>query len=612
MANDFRKLKNPEPVIPGRPVPWQIGGTGQTAGDRRTYRALRELENVKTELGDVDLDNANAPTENDVLIFIDDVWVPVDKTALLSLDDLTTVSLVAPALDDVLTFDGTEWTNAPITEFLTLDDLSDVTIAAGAEGDFIVLNSLGEWTNRQWTPGDFGIGAAATRGPFEITESEVSTFFSESTEGGSGIRGWRIDKTDAAELTPHGITWRVANTRRWDVGMDFATNVDGNSYFAILDHTANAAAAADVFAISPESHSTVSATCKYQLGRLVGTPAAQTDFMVLNGGDDATALGGLRINYWADSTSRHALHVLNRHGTSRRAGINFDDLWVLQTDADADGGQEIGFSTGGVTHWTLLGPGQVAQFYVDAGTTNLTYAYRLQHNTSGVSAAGFGVGMQFYGETATGADAEIASIGSVLTDTTNGSHAGYITLGANTAGAGVERVRLHGDGRAGVASGGANPLATGVEWNITKAAAAAPSIKTYLQVLGVADTALTASTEASDIIFNLGRTVTFATGALTDQRAIRVTAPTYAFAGASTLTNPSTLYIDNAPVLGANATFTNGPYALFVDAGLARFDGNGSHYFELPTADTTAAGAYKGRLPIIVNGVTQYLHYYDA
>ena len=31
-----------------------------------------------------------------------------------------------------------------------------------------------------------------------------------------------------------------------------------------------------------------------------------------------------------------------------------------------------------------------------------------------------------------------------------------------------------------------------------------------------------------------------------------------------------------------------------------------------PTADTTAAGAYKGRIAIKVNGTTQYLHYFDA
>ncbi len=31
-----------------------------------------------------------------------------------------------------------------------------------------------------------------------------------------------------------------------------------------------------------------------------------------------------------------------------------------------------------------------------------------------------------------------------------------------------------------------------------------------------------------------------------------------------------------------------------------------------PNADTTAAGSYKGRIAIVVNGTTQYLHYFDA
>jgi hypothetical protein len=205
------------------------------------------------------------------------------------------------------------------------------------------------------------------------------------------------------------------------------------------------------------------------------------------------------------------------------------------------------------------------------------------------------------------------ALSAVLTDATNGSHAGYLSIFAASAGAGVERARFHGDGRSGVASGGANPLATGVLWNQTKAAASNPSIKTYLQVLGVADTALTASAESSDVIFNLGRTVQFSTGALTDQRAIRILAPTYAFVGASTLTNPSTLHIDNAPTAGANATFTNGPYSLFVDAGLARFDGNGTHVFELPadaTDPTGGGGAATGRIPVLIGGVLRYLAYY--
>src|SRR5574338_1541575 len=145
---------------------------------------------------------------------------------------------------------------------------------------------------------------------------------------------------------------------------------------------------------------------------------------------------------------------------------------MLQLDPDADGGADMAWQSGGVTYWTLLAPWQVAQFYKDAGTTNLAYAYRLQHNTSGMPAAGFGVGMQLYGEDTAGADVEIAALGAVLTNATAGSTAGYFTLGAG----GVERIRGHSDGRAGVASGTANPLATAVLWNQTRAAASAPTI----------------------------------------------------------------------------------------------------------------------------------------
>lgn len=74
---------------------------------------------------------------------------------------------------------------------------------------------------------------------------------------------------------------------------------------------------------------------------------------------------------------------------------------------------------------------------------------------------------------------------------------------------------------------------------------------------GPAHTTLTASTEATDVNFNLARTVQFSTGALATQRAVRVQAPTYAFAGSSTLTNAITFDISGAPVAGTNATLTN-------------------------------------------------------
>ena len=54
-------------------------------------------------------------------------------------------------------------------------------------------------------------------------------------------------------------------------------------------------------------------------------------------------------------------------------------------------------------------------------------------------------------------------------------------------------------------------------------------------------------------------------------------------------------------------------YAIFVDAGLSRFDGDGSHILELP-ADATANGAAQvGRFPVqLTGGGTGYLYYYGS
>jgi len=53
-------------------------------------------------------------------------------------------------------------------------------------------------------------------------------------------------------------------------------------------------------------------------------------------------------------------------------------------------------------------------------------------------------------------------------------------------------------------------------------------------------------------------------------------------------------------------------YALFVDAGLVRFDGNGTHIFEFP-ADATAGvdTTIDGRVPIKIGAATKYFRYYN-
>lgn len=89
---------------------------------------------------------------------------------------------------------------------------------------------------------------------------------------------------------------------------------------------------------------------------------------------------------------------------------------------------------------------------------------------------------------------------------------------------------------------------------------------TALTVTGAAHTTLTLSTEATDVNFNLARTVQFATGALTTQRAFRIQAPTYGFVGASTITTASTLCVSGPPAAGTNATITRS-FAIVAEAG---------------------------------------------
>lgn len=97
-----------------------------------------------------------------------------------------------------------------------------------------------------------------------------------------------------------------------------------------------------------------------------------------------------------------------------------------------------------------------------------------------------------------------------------------------------------------------------------------PSI---FNLTGAAHTTLTASTEASDLNFSLARTVQFATGALATQRAIKITAPTYGFVAASTITTAATMAISGPPAAGTNATITNA-YPLWIQSGDSRFDGS--------------------------------------
>lgn len=118
----------------------------------------------------------------------------------------------------------------------------------------------------------------------------------------------------------------------------------------------------------------------------------------------------------------------------------------------------------------------------------------------------------------------------------------------------------------------------------------------------------TASTEATAVNFNLSSTKQWNTGALATQREMRIQAPTYAFAAASTITDAITVEISGAPIAGANATITN-PYAFKVADGLS-YLADGIYFDEQASQPKTTVPAGAG-LVWIKNDAPSGLYYTD-
>jgi len=95
--------------------------------------------------------------------------------------------------------------------------------------------------------------------------------------------------------------------------------------------------------------------------------------------------------------------------------------------------------------------------------------------------------------------------------------------------------------------------------------AAATTARTGIIYTGAVNTNQTLSTEIPAVTFTTaGRQ--WATGALTTQREVLITQPTYSFVGSSTITNAATLGIAGAPIKSTNATITN-THGILVQAG---------------------------------------------
>lgn len=166
---------------------------------------------------------------------------------------------------------------------------------------------------------------------------------------------------------------------------------------------------------------------------------------------------------------------------------------------------------------------------------------------------------------AVGTDGQILTADAASTLGFKWAAAAVTVSGANPT-ASVGLTAVNGSATTYLRSDGAPPLSQAIAPTWTGVHIFAPTARTsgsapYWSVRTPADTTLTASTGAIGMQFggnSSAATVTrqFATGALTTQRENVFVAPTYAFVGASTITNASTVTITGAPIAGTNATIT--------------------------------------------------------
>jgi len=133
-----------------------------------------------------------------------------------------------------------------------------------------------------------------------------------------------------------------------------------------------------------------------------------------------------------------------------------------------------------------------------------------------------------------------------------------------------------------------------------------PVVQTSGAIKGFAFTGPLNTSQSSGVeISSFGWTTTgrqWATGAIGTQREFLITAPTYSFVGASTITNAGTLVVAGAPIAGTNATITNS-YALWVQGGVSLFGGN----IRLTQTVTTEVVVSDTTVTMVINGTTYKL-----
>lgn len=205
-----------------------------------------------------------------------------------------------------------------------------------------------------------------------------------------------------------------------------------------------------------------------------------------------------------------------------------------------------------------------------AATSSSTGAFNAVHETSGVALDGFGAHQSFrIKDNTSGTTFTIGTVGAVRD---GAQDTGALVFRTTTSNAVNERMRISTNGHIGLGTN-APTARIHVAGNASFAAWGLNGAGLQLAAATFTDSSTAGS------------------GTATNAVAYAFKRPTFAATNASvTMTNVATLYIENSPAAGTNATLTN-KYALWVDDGDVRFDGNIGFFAKTPAAQQTGGSA---------------------
>ncbi len=306
---------------------------------------------------------------------------------------------------------------------------------------------------------------------------------------------------------------------------------------------------------------------------LSGSHASNTgNLLDLTNSGTASTNTALYVKHYATGTGNMALRVDDVSGdTSPFVILGDGNVGIGETNPYA--ALEMGITT------TTSTAQPVAFNSSNSGTH--TYAFFTNRSTGNSVKAGIQFGTQYSAtnkySTSGIFSVQTSSGGNTIGDLTFDLRA---TTGATSL---TEAMRITSDGKVGI--GITAPTA---KFHIVQTATAT-GVLTGIVYTGAVNTNQTLSTEIPSLtLTTAGRQ--WATGALTTQREVLITQPTYSFVGSSTITNAATVGIAGAPIAGTNATLTN-THGLLIQAG-AVAGGTTNSYGLTVNAQTGATNNY--------------------